>query len=358
MSPTLRRYVMKLYLGAVALAAAAVLLVFLVIDFGDRLKAYVGHSALEVLELYACKSAVTLGQLMPAAMLLAAGVTLTLLKRRGELDAMRALGISPAAIVAPILWCAVLLGVLGVAFDERVAAPAGARVDRLMVERFGVWGDYRSFYGAQQWLRLGPAVFRVSSAERETLRGVTVFRLGPDFSLRERVDAETMQPLESGAFELKQVRIRDYEDEPHLRVAASEETRFSQADAKAFAIRPGRPEQMSTAELFEQRRVRAAAGLPTRRLALAQHGRFSYPFLGAIGAVLAAGLALRRGRKPQLSIALVEGLFVCASMWGLLVVGRALALSERLPAAGASWGPLAALAAAAVLLMLRLEKSS
>jgi lipopolysaccharide export system permease protein len=353
MSPTLRGYIMRMYLGAVALAAAAVLLVFLVIDFGDRLKAYVGHPALEVVELYLCKSAVTLGQLMPAAMLLAAGITLTVLKRRGELDAMRALGISPAAIVAPILLCAAPLGALLVVFDEQVAAPAGARVDRLMVERFGVWGDYRYFYGSQQWLRLGPDVFRVSNAQ------VTVFHLSSRFDLDRRIDAKAMTPLSSGAFELSDARIREYaQGAPHLRAAEREEVRFESADAKAFKIRPGRPEQMSTADLSEQQQVRAAAGQPTQRLALAQHGRFSYPFLGAVGAVLAAGLALRRGRKPQVAVALVEGLLICASMWGLLVIGKALALSERLPAPAAAWGPLVALVAAAAVLMLRLQKSS
>lgn len=358
MSPTLRRYVMRLYLGTVALAAAAVLLIFLVIDFGDRLKFYVGHRFADVLELYLCKTAVTVGQLMPAAMLLAAGLALTVLQRRGELDAMRALGISPAAIVAPMLWCAVPLGAGLVLFDEFVAAPAGARVDRLMLERFGVWGDYRYFYGPQRWLRLGPSVFRATSAGPEGLRGVTVFRLAGDFSLSERVDAESMVPLAGGAFELRQARVRDYQGAVHLRVAEREETRFTAADARAFAIRPGRPEQMSSAELSEQLELRQAAGLPTARLRLARHGRFSYPLLGAVGALLAAGLALRRSRRPALTQALVEGLCVSSVMWGLLVVGRALALSERLPPVAAAWGPVLALAIAGGALLLRLQRSS
>ena len=294
---------------------------------------------------------------MPAAMLLGAGLALTTLKRRGELDAMRSLGISPAAMVLPMALSAVLLSGALVAFDEWVAAPAGARVDRLMLERFGVWGDHRYFYGTQAWLRHGGSVFRVSRVAGQVLEGVTVFRLGDGFSLHERVDAEAMRPRAGGGFELENARIRDYARQPHLQVHAHDDTRFTQADASAFAIRPGRPEQMSTPELLEQARLRAAAGLPTVRLKLAAHGRYSYPLLGVVGALLAAGLCFRRNRSAVLTVALVEGLAVSAAMWGVLVVGRALALSERVPAAAASWGPLLALGLMGWVLLARVQKS-
>ena len=143
-----------------------------------------------------------------------------------------------------------------------------------------------------------------------------------------------------------------------MSTAATELTRFPLADARAFEIRPGRPEQMSTAQLIEQERLRAVAGLPVVRLALARHGRFSYPFLGAVGALLAAGLALRPRRKAQLTVALVEGLLVSAALWGLLVVARALALSDRLPAPAATWGPLLALGLVGAVLLARVARSA
>ncbi len=357
MSATLQRYIVKLYLACVALTASAVLLVFLVIDFGDRLKLYVGAHAADVLELYLCKIAVTLVQLLPAAMLLGTGIALTTLKRRGELDAMRSIGVSPRAIVAPMLVCAALLGAALSVFDERVASKAGARIDHLMVERFGVWGDWRYYYANQQWLRLGPSVFRVSSAGRDGIRGVTVFRISPGFALEQRVDAEAMQPLPNGAFELEEARIHDYTSEPHLVVRSKEQTRFTLADAGAFALKPGRPEQMSSVELAEQERLRAIAGLPTVRHALARHGRYSQPLLGAAGALLAAGLALRRARRAALTVALIEGLAVSAGLWGLVVVGRALALSERVAAPAGAWAPLLVLLAAGALLLWRVEKA-
>jgi lipopolysaccharide export system permease protein len=168
-----------------------------------------------------------------------------------------------------------------------------------------------------------------------------------------------MQPLPSGAFALERVSERDYTPEaPHERTAAREEVRFAAADAQAFALRAGRPEQMSSPELYEQIELRSRAGLPTARHRLAQHGRFTYPLLGAVGALLAAALALRPNRRAGLTTALVEGLGASAAMWGLLVTGRALALSERVPPWLAAWAPVLVLAAAGLVLLRRADRAS
>jgi lipopolysaccharide export system permease protein len=358
-SPTLRRYVVRAYLGTLAVTAVAVLVVFLVADFGDRLKAYLDRPLSDVALLYAYKTAITFGQLMPAAMLLAAGICLTTLKRRGELDAMRALGISPARVLLPLLWCALPLALGLMLFDERVASRAGAQLDRLLVEKFSTWGDYRLFHLPQQWLRLGDDVFRIGRVDDDgTLVDVTVLHLGKDFALDRRTDAVQMRHVEGDRWRLEKAQVREFGGAgPHLTTADALELRFEGAGADAFALKGGRPEQMSLLTLAEQERLRAAAGLPTLRYALARHGRFSYPLLGVIGTLLAGCLALRSNRRPQLTVALVEGLAVAASLWGLLVIGRALALADRMPPALASWGPAVLLAAVAVVLMRRLERA-
>jgi lipopolysaccharide export system permease protein len=358
-SPTLRRYVVSAYLGTLAVTAAAVLVVFLVADFGDRLKAYLDRPLSDVAQLYVYKTAITFGQLMPAAMLLSAGICLTALKRRGELDAMRALGISPLRVLAPLLVCAVPIALGLMLFDERVASRAGAQLDRMLVEKFSSWGDYRLFHLPQQWLRMGPDVFRVGRVDDDgTLLDVSVLQVGAGFTLERRTDAETMRHLGDERWALMKAEVRDFTGGAAHLVSSPELTlRFPGAGADAFALKGGRPEQMSTATLFEQERLRAAAGLPTLRYALARHGRFSYPLLGVIGTVLAACLALRSNRRPQLTVALVEGLAVAASLWGLLVLGRALALGDRIPPAVASWGPAVLLTAVAALMLARLERS-
>src|SRR5262249_45582293 len=158
-SPTLRRYVVRAYLSTLAVTALSVLVVFLVADFGDRLKAYLDRPMSDVALLYAYKTAITFGQLMPAAMLLAAGICIPPPMPRVDSDATRALGIAPVRVLVPLLWGTAPLAVGRVVFAERVAPPAGASLDRLLVERFSTWGDYRLFHLPQQWLRLKADIF-------------------------------------------------------------------------------------------------------------------------------------------------------------------------------------------------------
>jgi lipopolysaccharide export system permease protein len=125
--------------------------------------------------------------------------------------------------------------------------------------------------------------------------------------------------------------------------------------ADTFRIRPGRPEQMRLPVLREQIVVREEVGLESRQFSLALHNRFAYPLAGFPAAMLAVGLALRPGRKGHLTVAIVEGLLISVTMWGLMVVARTLVLTERLTPVVAAWMPTALLVVGAVLLWLRGE---
>ena len=66
---------------------------FLVADFVDRARAYTGPNWVrDVAELYGWKAIVATHQLAPAALLLASATLVSLLRRRGDLTAILALG--------------------------------------------------------------------------------------------------------------------------------------------------------------------------------------------------------------------------------------------------------------------------
>jgi len=350
MSPTVFRYVARQYLGWFFAVFLALWVVFLVADFGDRLKQFLEHSYADIALLYWNKGLVAAHQLFPAAMLLAAGASVTALRSRGEVTAVLALGGSPRMLFGPIALVAVVLAALGVAFDEWVATDAGRNVDELHVQRFHSWGDYGLFYTPKRWYRVGDDfLFLKGEKTGDVQHDVSLFRMGEGFSLKERLDAKSMSPLADGRWRLDQVtQLRLGGDDLSRSHQQTLELSLPGTSADTFRIRTGRPEQMRFFELVEQRALREQVGLPVARYTLALHQRFSYPLTGLAAAMLAVALSLRRERRGQLTLALVEGFFIAVGLWCSMVVFKTLAISERMSPSLAAWAPLALLLAALV----------
>lgn len=355
---TLFLYLVRTYLRFAVGIFAAVLTVFLVVDFVDRARAYTGEGWVwDVMRLYGNKALVATQQLGPAALLLAAGAAVSSLRKRGEVTAMRALTFGPAALYLPVGLCA-LVACLGlIVFDETVAAQASRRVDEISTQRFNRWGDWRLYYTPKQWFRRGENVFflRGGSAE-EGFRDVAILTLTQDFKLSRRLDADGMYPLEGTRWRLAGVQERSFSPDGRTSVKTWEEAEYDfGVPARSFRIQPGRPEQMRATELREQIVARREVGLAARQYELALHNRYAYPLAGLPAALLAVGLALRPNRRGHLTAAIVEGLLITVAMWGLMVVGRTLVMTERLPVPVAAWLPSFILVLAAGGLWMRSE---
>jgi len=90
------RHLCAMYLRLGSTIFFGVLTVFLVADFVDRAKSYTGPNWIrDVLVLYGYKTVVAGHQLAPAALLLGAGALVAVLRSKGELTAIQALGFSP-----------------------------------------------------------------------------------------------------------------------------------------------------------------------------------------------------------------------------------------------------------------------
>jgi len=346
-SGTLFRLIAKLYLGLFGLALVGVTLVYLVADFGDRLNVFLNHPVAHVAELYWYKSLMTLHQLSPAAMLLAAGATVSVLRKRAEWTAMQALGASRWTVVTPVLVSASVVALSLMLFDELVVTKAGERVDGLMVNRFGRWGDYGFFYFPKQWFRVGDAIVHVRGVTEDSgrLREVTVYKLRSNFTLDSRIDADALESRGGSTWALFDAVERKFEGDGSSTLVRAAELSITLigSDPRTFSIRQGRPEQMPLADLRAQQVIRAKVGLPVERFWLAMHNRFAYPLLGVAAALLAMSLALRPNRRGHLTLALIEGLLVSLALFAFMLMGKALVLGEHISPGVAAWAPIAGL---------------
>jgi lipopolysaccharide export system permease protein len=357
-SATLFRYVVRTYLGYFAVIFVCALTIFLVADFVDRAKAYSGPNWIfDVTVLYGNKALVAAQQLGPAIVMLAAGATVSVLRKRGELTAFKALSMGPASLYLPIGVCALCVAILLAVFDETVVVNAGRRVDEITTLRFNRWGDWRFYYTPKQWFRIGDRVFYLRAADAdEGYVDATVLLLTRDFELAERLDAQRMVHVEGTRWELSGVVERHFAAPGTSNVAVFDKRVYDLgARGNAFQILQGRPEQMRFRPLRSQIRAREQVGLPARQYRLALYNRFAYPAAAFPAALLAIGVALRPGRRGHLMVAMVEGLAVAVGLWGLMVVARTLAMGDRISPAWAAWGPALVLVLAASAVWLRRE---
>jgi lipopolysaccharide export system permease protein len=351
--------IVKLFFQVILVVFVSALLVFLVGDFADRLNAYLDKASSDIVALYFNKMLGAIAQLAPAVILLSASLTCSIIRKRGELTALRSLGMSPTAVLIPVLSSCLMLALGLMFFDNNIATHAGVKVDRMMVEKFDRWGDFRLFYTPQSWFRMGAHVFYVRNRESKTLVDVTVLRLDESFRVSERYDAKTMTSAGGDMWTLQPFNHRLFRDNEQITFEniQTQVVHFENTAPDSFDVIPGRPELMSFSELAQQLTIRQRVGLSQARIYLAAHNRIATPLLGVLGAFVACLLALRPNRKGHLTMSLIEGTGVIVCLFLFSFVGRALAISERIDVAFAVWSPVVLVLCGALVLQRRFESA-
>ncbi len=327
-----------------AFALTAVVVLFLAVEFAEAASVFQGAGAFRAaVQVLALRAAAVAWQTAPAAMLLAASLTATGIRKTREYDAMRALGLGPWRVALPILAVAVAVGFGMVVFDDLVAAGAAARADEIKAERGKGTNAWSRWQERKTWFRGkdGRRIYELRAPGPEgSFERVTVLDVGAGFRIERRIDAARMIPAPDGSWTLEGVEERRFEPDGGMVLERVERRsyRFDE-DPMAFAVRPGWPAQMTRAVLAEQVAVRSRLGLPTAEYALEGHRKLAYPFAAVPASLLALALALRRNRKGFVTASLVEAVGVSLLFYGLQGLAWSVARSGQLPPVAAAWMP-------------------
>lgn len=340
------RYVARRTAWAILAAMVGVVTIYLAVDYVDNSGSYTGEGWIAaVLELYANMAVVVIRQVAPAAMLLGAGVAASGLRQTREYVAMRAAGLGPWFLSAPVIAVVLLFGIGLVVLHDAVGVQAVERVEAIRAFRFKKGGDRRSWEAAHapmRWFRGrdGRHMYNLRGTLPDGgFEGVTVLELSPEFRLVRRIDARAMRPA-GAEWVLDEVVERAFLPDGRLEVqrSAQRAVRFDEPP-DAFAVVPGNPAQMRWTRLVQQIDIRSRIGLPVASFQLERDNRLAYPLAGVPGALLAIALALRANRKGHIATALVESVGVSLLFWSVQGVTWALGLSGRVEPWLAAWAP-------------------
>jgi lipopolysaccharide export system permease protein len=335
----LSRYILREFLKVLALSLAAFTLLFLIVDFFDRLDSFLRHQArpLHVLSYLLLLIPKVLTHITPLAVLLSTLLTLGIFSRNQEITAMRAGGLSLLRLAAPLLGVATLGSLLLLAANEFLVpyATQHARYFReVLIEK-------RAPSLVRQdkvWMRIsGNALMNVAYISPEgVLHGIAIYRFDPEFSLREQIEARELRWENTGWRLYHGSRF-------HYTAGGVEPSAFEtlplRMEGKPEEIRrvEKKADEMSYRELYHYVAKLRREGYNPARYVVDLHAKFSLAFSTLLMALLGIPYALTHPKTGRLAAGIGLSLAVAFLYWVILSAGISLGRSGTVPPLLAAW---------------------
>ncbi len=276
----------------------------------------------------------------PVAALLATLLTLTALKKSGELGAMFFSGVRPWDVVRPLALCALLVTAFTFAINQRLVGAANRASEELVrSNRSGA----PTLVGTRGiWLIEGNRILHIRSVEGEgtVLLDPTILTFtGTDFTrLAERMDGE--KAVWSGeSWRLSGAWTRRFEADSPLPPSGPEEVTLS------LGVRPDKffkvqrwPDEMGQKELAEYIRDLRLTGLPSARHAVRWHRNLAVSLLPLALALVAITVAFRIPLRGGVPVGTAAGLLILLAFWSLYSFTLSLGGTGTIHPALAAWG--------------------
>jgi lipopolysaccharide export system permease protein len=339
--------ILTLYIGREFLKLLGWLLlvfisIYLIVDFG-RIDKFVecGAQSQDIVGYYIYKIPLIIFQTLPVAILLATVFTLGTLTKNSEIIAIKASGINIYQIVSPIVLTALLLSLLTLVANEQVIPYTNKKVAYIEEVKIEKKNPRGVFEPGDAWLRGENGVFynfQLITPNTNLLEGVIIYKFDHNFRLQYRLDAEQMEWM-GNAWHIKRAIRRIFGPEGIKVEKIQEEPLPQLKDTPAsFKEVTKSPEAMTYQELkaYLQRLLRQ--GYDTSRYQVDLYGKFSFPFINLVMAIIGIPFSLRLNRSGGRAIGFGLSIILGFFFWVVLALGVALGHTGSLPPFIAAWG--------------------
>ncbi len=339
------RYLLREYAKVFLICFAGLLTVYLVVDFFEKIRRFLHYDAqmLTVLQYFLLKTPAISLQIAPLAVLMATLLTMGLFSRNNEITAMRSCGISLARIASPFLLFAVAVasGLLGA--TATVIPLANARAEFVKAALIEKKQTPRTLKSDHPWIQIGPRALmnvEVVDPDGTSLRGVSLYQLGPGFTLEEFTEAREARFTGQGWMLL---------DGVHRRLLPSGRLDISLFDRQRLAMTQTpedlhaslalEPEEMTLPEVRDYAERLRRDGYNVARILTDYYARIAFPFASLIMALVGIAFSLRRAgvRGGGMAFGIGQALVIGFLYWSTHSIGIALGRSGVLAPILAGW---------------------
>ncbi len=353
------RYVLREFFNLFALTVAAFSAVYVIVDFFDRLGKILANdaSASAALRFLLFKLPLIITQVIPPAVLAAVLVSLGMLGRRNELIALRASGVSLLRIALPLLGAATLISVAVLGWNETVVPYATHRSQDVNLFEIRRQARPTMLSDREIWYHGADGFYNIDHVDRarQTLYGVVIYRVSPEFQLQNTVEIKEAH-WAGDHWKIPQAVERRISDDGDVTVVQIDPSTLLRHEQLADFLEVYRePEEMSYAMLRERILALTRKGIDAGNYLVDLHLKLAVPFASLVLAALGIPIAGRLRRHVSVASVVGIGIAVGFSYWVILALGMSLGKSGVLPPFAAAWSANIICSLAAVFLFLSAE---
>ncbi len=331
----LARYVASRFLRLLGLFFGALLVAYFLVDLLERLDWFARHepSAVQFAEYYAWRLPLLASRVLPMALLLASGLTVSLLAAHGEMIGMRACGIPAPRALSPVLILCLLITPLYFLLVDEILPRTNSYYHLIQSEIRGETGAKRF---QSVWYRSGNAVFEASEVDSNagSASDIKLYQLGEDSRPISRVDAASARHIGRGVWRLHEPIGVTLNNGGIQRVAAAPFANLGEDLDVRVDTR-----HLSVAELRKEIEEVESEGMDATHFRVDYYVKWAAPLSCIVLPALALFFAI--GGPPFPSASLTGIMSVVAAVTFILATGvsTSLGYGSGLTPMVAGWGP-------------------
>jgi lipopolysaccharide export system permease protein len=357
----LSKHIFKEFISLVAGVLICILIVYLCVEFLQKADRLIKHRAtlLQTVRFFLYSMPVMVTMSLPMATLIAALLSLGNLSSHNEIIAMRAGGVSLARIIAPLLAGGMLISAFGFINNEFIMPISTSRANYIRSVEIEKKQQQVMFQQSKLWLR-GPdnsiANIELVSPNRNEMLGLNIYKLNPDYSVRERIIAEGLV-WANGAWRLKHSRtITMQGDTIRSRVSDGEVFNIVESpDDLGMIVKDS--EEMNFQEMWDYVRRLKSSGYVATKYEVELHGKLAFPFTSILVVLISIPFAFHKVRSGGAAKGFAFAILIAFAYLTLGGIGHSLGNSGKLSPMLAAWLANIVFAVASIFVLIRMQRS-
>jgi len=318
----IHRYILKQFLRNFGICLLAFSMLFLMVDFFDRIDNVLSEGAPFglIFSYFLFKIPLIISLMLPLAMLVSTLLTIGLLSKNSELTAMRASGLTVFWIARPIFISALLLSLFALLLNETIVPDSQRRVREIYnldIRQRDARGAYSQ---TDFWWRSQDTLYSVGifDSRTNTLHDFSKFKIDETFQILERVDAPQVTWVDPilGWTMNNVVTYRFLPEETVVNRFNSLPLPISETPADFFDTERD-PFTMSYGQLDRFIGKQMETGVSVSGYLADLYAKISFPFVVFIVTLVALPFALRPARSGSLAVSFLAGLIIGFSYYAV-----------------------------------------